>query len=82
MPRLGESTQQSFQDAIDQLRRVGCANAQGDALAAMYAQIAQQTLALSPRMQEKIFAHMKSQSDMGSEIKHLLRDPFAIFEVI
>jgi len=77
------ATEQLFKVARAQLKRVGCANATGDALAAMYAQLAQSTLALSRKTQLAIFNHLRSHADMlGLEIKRILREPMAIFEII
>jgi hypothetical protein len=67
----------TYAEARNALRRTGVARAQGDALAASYAPLVAQRNALSKRSEEKIYRHLAAASDLLSETKRLLTDPFA-----
>jgi hypothetical protein len=70
--------------AAAELRRIGCAKASGDALAAMYAKLVCETNALSTKSPciDRMFNHLREKSeDLHAEAKRLLQDPMAALDI-
>lgn len=73
----------TFVDAMKQLRKVGCAHAQGDALKAMYADLLAKT---QGGKAAKYYAYMQSAGEAEKDIRDLavplLRDRAKAWDVL
>jgi len=80
----------SYKKAKGELRRVGCANASGDSLRAMYAELLPlhvclaQSTAKRFHAAERFYAHLQKfteDSEISKEARRLIRTPLAACEV-